>query len=249
MPLNIASVLSFIPTNIWRQLKKFVTRDTLVVFDVPFKLSTKYTPALLVVMMCLAFANQFVRNIEIDCSYGGSTAAGGRGGSYSSGGGGGGDTELNDYCWNHDTFLVARALDAEMRGRVTYPGVSGYDRGKDAIIRQRYYKQVWLIIGKLAILAFLPYFLWKLRGTEKMRGLIEVQETDENTEEEVRVTYFLETLGFNDGFALYYLSCKILAAATPILMWVYLNGFMGKQYRFYGWDVTVSLLDNQVMQN
>jgi hypothetical protein len=238
MPLNIASVLSFIPTNLWRQLKKFVTRESLIVFDVPFKLSTKYTPALLVVMMCLSFANQFVRNIEIDCSYGGSTGAQGRSGGYG-GQSGGGDTELNDFCWNHDTFLVAKALKPDMRGYVTYPGVSGYDRGKDPVVRQRYYKQVWLILGKMAILAFLPYFLWKLRGAEKLRSLIDVVETDENTEDEVRVTYFLETLGFNDGFALYYLACKMLAGITPILTWIYLTGFMGRTYKVYGWDVLV----------
>lgn len=59
-------------------------------------------------MMCLSFANQFVRNIEIDCSYGGSTGAQTRGGGGYGGQQAGGDTELNDFCWNHDTFLVAK---------------------------------------------------------------------------------------------------------------------------------------------
>lgn len=93
MPLTIASVLGFIPTNIWRPLKKFITKDGIIVFDVPFKLSTKYTPALLLVMMCLSFANQFVRNVEIECtsSSGGGAAAGGRsgGGGYGSSSSGG----------------------------------------------------------------------------------------------------------------------------------------------------------------
>lgn len=55
----------------------------------------------------------------------------------------------------------------------------------------------------------------------------------------MRVTYFLETLGFNEGFALYYLACKMLAGITPILTWVYLTGFMGRTYKVYGWDVLV----------
>jgi hypothetical protein len=162
MPLTISSVLGFIPTNLWRSLKKFVTRETLTVFDIPFKLSTKYTPALLIVMMCLSFANQFVRNVEIDCTYGGSLSGGGSTNRHQGYQQGGGDSELNDFCWNHHTFLVARALTPNMRGMVTYPGVSGYDRGKDALVRQRYYKQVWLGLGKMAVLAFLPYFLWRV---------------------------------------------------------------------------------------
>lgn len=241
MPLTIASVLGFIPTNLWRSLKKFVTRDTLIVFDTAFKLSTKYTPGLLMVMMCLSFANQFVRNIEIDCAYGSSTSSSSsatRGGYNQQGTGG--DTELNDFCWNHDTFLVAKALRPESRSYVTYPGVSGYDRGKDTLIRQRYYKQVWLILGKMCVLCFLPYFFWKLRGFAKIRGLVEVTETEDATEDEVRVTYYLETLGFNGGFAVSYLVCKILATVTMALMWIYLTGFMGRQYKLYGVDVLVS---------
>src|SRR5438105_3306711 len=104
MAPTIAAVLSFIPTNIWGMIKKFVKTEKTCTFDTPFKLSTKYTPALFVIMMCLSFANQFFRNVEIDCTS--STdmpAAGGTRGGY----GGGSETELNNYCWNYETFLVA----------------------------------------------------------------------------------------------------------------------------------------------
>jgi hypothetical protein len=83
MPLTVASVIGFIPLNIWRPLKKFLTKEELVICDLPFKISTKYTPALLIVLMCLSFANQFVRNVEIDCtSGGGGGGGGGAGGGY-----------------------------------------------------------------------------------------------------------------------------------------------------------------------
>lgn len=125
MAPNIAAIISIIPTNIWRSLKKFVTKDGIIVFDTAFKLSTKYTPALLIVMMCLSFANQFVRSVEIDCTTSSSGNSAGRSSSF--GGGSSGDNELNNYCWNYETFLVAKALQPSMRGRVTYPGVYGND--------------------------------------------------------------------------------------------------------------------------
>lgn len=157
MPLTIASVFNFVPVDLWRRIKKFVTKDELVIFDLPFKMSTKYTPALLLIFMCLSFANQFVRNIELDCSTNGVMKG-------AQNGYGNGDTDkgLNDFCWNHETFLVARALLPQMRGSVTYPGISRYDRDTDELIRQRYYKYVWLIFGQLMVIAFLPYFFWKV---------------------------------------------------------------------------------------
>lgn len=67
MPVTLTSVLGFIPNALWAPLKKFITKDGVVTFDLAFKISTKYTPALLIVGVCLSFANQFVRNLEIDC--------------------------------------------------------------------------------------------------------------------------------------------------------------------------------------
>lgn len=159
MPLSIATVFSVIPVNLWRSVKKFATKDRTVVFDLPFKMSTKYTPALSIVMLCFSFANQFVRNIELDCS------TNGFGGKVSTQKGYGTteiSNELNDFCWNHETFLVAKALEPSMRGIVTYPGVSGYYRGIDEVLPQRYYKYVWLIFCQIGVIAFLPYFFWKV---------------------------------------------------------------------------------------
>lgn len=244
MPLNIGTILTFIPTNVFRPLKKLLKPDKVVTSDGPFLLSTKYTPALLVVMLCLSLANQFVRNVEIDCS---AVSAGqGMTGWHALGG----DNGLNDYCWNHDTFLVAKALEPEMQDEVAYPGVMRYKRGKDQLIKQSYYKQVWLILGKLAVLAFIPYFMWKGTGKSRLRSLlleegeIETEGEEERSEEEVRVAVFVDMLGFNGGFALFFLTCKILATLTPVLTWLYLQWFLGPRYRYYGWDVVVSLPQN-----
>lgn len=161
MPLTIASVFNFVPINVWKSLKKFVTKDQTVVFDLSFKMSTKYTSGLLIVLMCLSFANEFVRNVEISCStngFGGKAKTNG----YTTNNDD--EKELNDFCWNYETFLVVKALEPNMRSMVTYPGVSGYNRGTDELLRQRYYKYVWLILGKLTVITFLPYFFWKVSG-------------------------------------------------------------------------------------
>lgn len=149
MPLTVESVLTFIPTTIWSLLTKFLEKESIVCFDTAFKLSSKYTPALLTVGICLSFANQLVRNLEIDCITNGDPGTGGI-------------SDLNDYCWNHDTFLVIKALEPEMQGDVSHPGISGYQRGRDRVVRQQYYKFVWMIFGKMAVFSFLPYFFWKV---------------------------------------------------------------------------------------
>ncbi|KAJ6639242.1 Innexin inx2 [Pseudolycoriella hygida] len=233
MPLTIASVLNFIPANIWRPLKKFVTQDKTVVFDLCFKMSTKYTPALLTALMCLSFANQFVRNIELDCSTNG-VLKGTHGHGFDSS-----DTDkgLNDFCWNHETFLVVKALDPRMRGIVTYPGVSGYDKDADELLRQRYYKYVWIIFGKLAVIAFAPYFFWKGRGVRKIKPLVAITDSLDYSEEDQRLTYYLETVGMNESFSWFYVFCKTLATFTPVAQWYLLCGFIGKRFRLYGYDV------------
>jgi hypothetical protein len=50
-----------------------------------------------------------------------------------------------------------------MRGLVTYPGVSGYNRDRDKVVRQHYYKFVWFILGIMIVLSFLPFFFWKVK--------------------------------------------------------------------------------------
>ncbi|KAG4068298.1 hypothetical protein HA402_007818 [Bradysia odoriphaga] len=239
MPLTIASVFNFIPTNIWRPLKKFVTKDQTVVFDLPFKMSTKYTPGLLIVMMCLSFANQFVRNIELDCSTNG-VLKGTHGHGFDSS-----DTDkgLNDFCWNHETFLVVKSLDPHMRRAVTYPGVSGYDRGKDEVLRQRYYKYVWVIFGQLCVIAFLPYFFWKARGIKKIKPLVAITDSVDYSEEDQRLTYFLETVGLNESFAWFYVGCKIFGALSPLGQWYYLCGFIGRRFKYYGYEVISHFMD------
>jgi len=58
------------------------------------------------------------------------------------------------------------------------------------------------------------------------------------------VGYFLETVGFNNSFAVCYLIAKFLAAVTPFAQWYYLTGFMGKLYKFYGWNALVNFVDD-----
>lgn len=50
-------------------------------------------------------------------------------------------TELNSFCYEHDTVVVVKSLQQKMSGIVIYPGVSTYERGKDL----KYYNQLTFI--------------------------------------------------------------------------------------------------------
>ena len=194
--------------------------------------------------MCLSFAHQFFRNVEIDCTSSTDTpssGSSGRGGGY----GGGMESELNNYCWNYETFLVAKALEPRMRGKVTYPGIWSYVRGEDELVKQKYYKYLWFGLCKIAIVAFIPLFLWKLKGIgDKIKSLTEVgHHPTEDEQDATRAAYFIETVGFNQGLAGYYFFCKVLAVLTPVFNWLYLSGFIGKQFRYYGIEVLMFIMD------
>ncbi|XP_021953351.2 innexin shaking-B [Folsomia candida] len=132
-----------------------------------------------------------------------------------------------------------------MQGEVSYPGVSGYRKDRDGVIRQRYYKIVWMILVKLAIFSFLPYFFWRARGVTKIKPLLDVSSdvTEDITEHEIRVKFFLESVGFNDTFGIYYIFCKLFATLTPVGEYVYLCGVIGPRYRYFGVQVFAHFLD------
>lgn len=79
------------------------------------------------------------------------------------------------------------------------------------------------------------------RANKKIEPLVVVD--SEDFEDEERLSNFLETIGFNDGFAWYYLACKILATLSPFCQWYYLCGFLGHRYKYYGLDVVSHFLD------
>lgn len=62
----------------------------------------------------------------------------------------------------------------------------------------------------------------------KIKSLVDVEPEEGVDEEDTRVAYFLETIGFNNSFGFHYFICKTFAALTPIMEWHYLCGFIGK---------------------
>jgi len=69
---------------------------------------------------------------------------------------------LNDYCWNHEVFLVEKALNASLRGAIPFPGIMEYDRRSDAVRTQRYYKYAWLGLVLCGVVAWLPLLPWQV---------------------------------------------------------------------------------------
>lgn len=76
-----------------------------------------------------------------------------------------------------------------------------------------------------------------------MVSLVKIQQQRGVDEDEQRVAYFLDTSGFNTGFARYYLVCKLLSVVSPFAMWYYLCGFIGSHYSAYGLDVLMNFMD------
>lgn len=145
----------------WNKLKKWVFENgKTVVCDKIFEFGFKYSVFQLVIMMALSCANQFVRDIDISCDANDASSSSSYSSSNwgSSSGGTSVSSNLNDFCWNHETFLAEKALHPSMRGQVTYPGVSQYLDDRDTAIRQRYYKLVWFILALCVVFSLIPYF-------------------------------------------------------------------------------------------
>ena len=151
--MNLKALTNIVSDDIWQNFKAWFLKKHKVKFDDIFLVATKYTAAFLAVMLIVSFSNQFVRDKEISCfaELPKETAkAWDNKGPY------------DDYCWNHETFLVSKGLLPSMKGVVGYPGVINYDRYKDETITQRYYNVVWLMIIACMCISYSPYFLLKV---------------------------------------------------------------------------------------
>jgi Innexin len=126
--------------------KRLFKSETLTITDTTFTITSKYSAGLLAMMVSLSCANQFFRDIDISCK-----------GTVS-------PFNLDDFCWNQETYIVERGLWPANRGDVSYPGVivqSTVDRKTDVEINQRYYKFVWLGLSVCMLFAYAPRILWK----------------------------------------------------------------------------------------
>ena len=87
----------------------------------------------------------------------------------------------------------------------------------------------------------------QFRGSSKIKGLLKDCEGLQDPEEATQtlVAYFIETISFNNGFGWYYFLCKFLATASPIFIWFYMKGFIGKLYGTYGIDVMRYIMDTE----
>lgn len=148
-PAAVYGILNMFPTEIINFLKRFVTKKEIIVFDGSFKIATKYTPAVIIILLCICITNEWSSYKDIICHSTMSTKFN--------------EETLEDYCWSHETFLVKKYLTPESKGTVSHPGVGGFDPARDNIIRQGYYNHLWLIHGVIGIANFIPYFIWKVQ--------------------------------------------------------------------------------------
>lgn len=132
-----SSIASFFTNlNLWTKLKDVLFGQH-VIADKAFKFTTKYSVFMLFFLMCATF------NAGLKCD-------------------GSGKNNYEEYCLNKGTFLVVKALTPEMKGKVLYPGVCLYDRERDEILQQQYYKQLPTIYASLIAIAIVPSLLWKV---------------------------------------------------------------------------------------
>lgn len=87
-------------------------------------------------------------------------------------------------------------------------------------------------------------FYLQSTGVKKIKPLVVITESEDYSEEDKRLNYFLETTGFNEGFAWFYVACKIFSTLSPLGQWYFLVGFLGKRYKYYGIDVLNHFMDN-----
>lgn len=137
--MALARCCTFFDRELLDNVTKFVFGEH-VVADRIFKFGTKYT---IFILVSIAMVSQIFQN-NMNCL------------------GAGEKINVDEHCENVGTFLVKKALQAEMENEVIYPGVSPYEKGKDEVLVQRYYKKFPLIYAVLIGIAMIPYFLWKV---------------------------------------------------------------------------------------
>jgi hypothetical protein len=71
----------------------------------------------------------------------------------------------------------------------------------------------------------------------KIKPLLDTNANLDDSETDQRVSYFVETIGFNNGFASFYLGCKLFAMMTPVLEFYFLCAVPGYLFKTYGLDV------------
>ncbi len=212
MTFNIGCIFSYIPRYIWKPLKALLWDET-VGQDITFKLVTKYTFAVAVVLMCVSVSTEIK---QIDCrSNGFNNDAGPK------------DKHFDDFCWNQYTFLVVKSIEPDIAKYVIAPGVSSYDRNSDDILIQRYYKHVWSIFLVAAFIAAAPYYIMHMKAVKKIEPYL-----DSNLIE------FVYTSGGHQSFANYYTICKCLATAAPLLQIAMFCATIDSRMMFYGIDLT-----------
>lgn len=148
------TITNIIPKNIWKPFKKwFFKKEEVKVADGVFSTTTKFTGLMVFIGINLSLSNQFVRQVEISCVQEHPKVVNWN------------DEPRNkfdDYCWNYGTFLSERALEHQMRGSVSYPGVHTYSRYDGKVIEQHYYKFVWFILSLCFCVAIGPHFCLKV---------------------------------------------------------------------------------------
>lgn len=82
------------------------------------------------------------------------------------------------------------------------------------------------------------------RGYKKIKPLVDIVDSEDYSEEDQRLNYFLETIGFNESFAWFYVACKILTTLSPFGQWYFLCGFLGSRFKYYGIDVLSHFMDD-----
>lgn len=131
--------------------KNYVSKESTVNVTLPFKLLTNYTSVVLVlVSSIITGSDYFTENIDCtkvsqlyDTSY------------Y--------DNEwANWYCFQHETFLVVKAFDPNIRNQIMYPGVSAYKRGIDELFWLNYYNKLWMLLATWSLISYIPYMFFKV---------------------------------------------------------------------------------------
>lgn len=146
---------------------------------------------------------------------------------------------LNTYCHIHGTFLVKPSPKNPVRRQLPHAGVSGHT-DEDTLKFVGYYQWLFVVVLVQAVLFYLPHLIWKAweEGLmEKLSGdlvspAMSPDCIQKNTD--LLLEYFLKRLHWHNSYALKYVTCEVLNLTNVICQILFLNAFLGSEFRYYG---------------
>ena len=146
---------------------------------------------------------------------------------------------MNSYCWLSTTYSIPDYWDAEVGGRVVYPGVGTTTEGT-LKVHHSYYQWVVFVLFLQAILFYLPKFLWVIMEGDKTCSLLQTLDKHVMSKKARKsqvmsiVGYLVNSRGTHDSLFSFYSLLELANCVNVICQMFLLDRFLSGQFWEFG---------------